>query len=141
VFLDQVKYWLKEEIGYIGIQVPSRKSGVWYSDSPAGLCGVDIEKFRAWSDSNGNLNNLSPRMSADQYNHLLVDRGDRSDSAVLLALHLRGQYPRILPARPVGYAEFPARSFATSLDRERVYDIVGGPDGEGAFRRLRAARR
>ncbi|UQZ32850.1 multidrug MFS transporter [Paenibacillus sp. PK3_47] len=48
--------WIAQEGGYMSIQT-TRPQTLAYglSDSPAGLAGWIIEKFRAWSDCNGDL--------------------------------------------------------------------------------------
>lgn len=48
--------WIAEEGGYMSLQ-STRPQTLAYglSDSPVGLAGWIIEKFRAWSDCNGNL--------------------------------------------------------------------------------------
>ncbi|KAF6582718.1 MULTISPECIES: epoxide hydrolase family protein [Paenibacillus] len=48
--------WISHEGGYMSLQ-STRPQTLAYglSDSPAGLAGWIVEKFRAWSDSNGDL--------------------------------------------------------------------------------------
>ncbi|OME90788.1 MULTISPECIES: epoxide hydrolase family protein [Paenibacillus] len=48
--------WIAQEGGYMSLQ-STRPQSLAYglSDSPAGLAGWIIEKYRAWSDCNGNL--------------------------------------------------------------------------------------
>lgn len=63
--------WISLEGGYMSIQ-STRPQTLAYglSDSPAGLAGWIIEKFRAWSDCNGNLRQ---RFSEDELiTHIMV---------------------------------------------------------------------
>lgn len=63
--------WMAQEGGYISLQT-TRPQTLAYglSDSPAGLAGWMIEKFRAWSDCNGNL---QQRFSEDELlTHIMI---------------------------------------------------------------------
>jgi microsomal epoxide hydrolase len=63
--------WMAQEGGYISLQT-TRPQTLAYglSDSPAGLAGWMIEKFRAWSDCNGNL---QQRFSKDELlTHIMI---------------------------------------------------------------------
>jgi epoxide hydrolase len=55
-FLKQAEAWRAEETGYQAIQ-GTRPQTLAYAltDSPAGLAGWIVEKFRAWSDCGGDL--------------------------------------------------------------------------------------
>lgn len=55
-YLQELAYFLREEAGYQAIQ-GTRPQTLAYglTDSPAGLAAWIIEKFRAWSDCQGNL--------------------------------------------------------------------------------------
>src|SRR5271169_6403667 len=68
VFIDQVKYWLKEDAAYASIQ-GTRPQTLSFSltDSPAGLAAWIVEKFRAWSDCGGEVERAigRDRMLAD----------------------------------------------------------------------------
>jgi pimeloyl-ACP methyl ester carboxylesterase len=62
-YLDSVTRWTAEEGGYEHEQMTRPTTlGVGLSDSPAGLLGWLVEKYRAWSDNGGNL---SRRFSDD----------------------------------------------------------------------------
>jgi len=54
-FREQLNHWLKEEVGYQWIQGTRPTTlAVGLTDSPAGLAAWIVEKFRAWSDNDGN---------------------------------------------------------------------------------------
>jgi microsomal epoxide hydrolase len=55
-FRDQLAYWAKEETGYISIQGTKPQTlSFGLTDSPAGLAAWIVEKFRAWSDCDGDV--------------------------------------------------------------------------------------
>jgi microsomal epoxide hydrolase len=55
-YLEQLAHWLREEAGYQAIQ-GTRPQTLAYglSDSPVGLAAWIVEKFRTWSDCNGDV--------------------------------------------------------------------------------------
>jgi len=61
-FLAELAHFLKEETGYQWIQ-GTRPTTLAYglADSPAGLAAWLVEKFRAWTDCNGNPENALTR--------------------------------------------------------------------------------
>ena len=57
-FLKGMGAWQREERGYQEIQGTKPQTlGFALNDSPAGLCAWIVEKFRTWSDCNGNPEN------------------------------------------------------------------------------------
>ncbi|MBI2803286.1 MAG: epoxide hydrolase [Gammaproteobacteria bacterium] len=57
-FLQSMDKWRNEETGYQGIQGTKPQTlGYALNDSPVGLCAWIVEKFRTWSDCNGNVEN------------------------------------------------------------------------------------
>jgi pimeloyl-ACP methyl ester carboxylesterase len=55
-YFDELAAWLKEETGYQWIQGTRPQTLAFaLTDSPAGLAAWIIEKFRAWSDCNGDV--------------------------------------------------------------------------------------
>jgi len=61
-FRDQLAYWAKEETGYISIQGTKPQTlSFGLTDSPAGLAAWIIEKFRTWSDCNGDVESVFSR--------------------------------------------------------------------------------
>src|SRR5271156_6232387 len=62
VFIDQVKYWLKEDAAYASIQgTRPQPLSFALTDSPAGLAAWIVEKFRAWSDCGGEVESVFTR--------------------------------------------------------------------------------
>ena len=57
-FLKSMDKWRGEETGYQNIQGTKPQTlGYGLNDSPVGLCAWITEKFRTWSDCNGNIEN------------------------------------------------------------------------------------
>jgi len=57
-FLKSMDKWRNEETGYQNIQGTKPQTlGYGLNDSPVGLCAWITEKFRTWSDCNGNVEN------------------------------------------------------------------------------------
>ena len=60
----QVRHWLAEETGYSTIQATKPQTLAYaMTDSPAGLAGWIVEKFRSWSDCGGDIES---RFSKDE---------------------------------------------------------------------------
>ena len=61
-YLDQRAIWLREETGYSWIQGTKPQTLAFaLSDSPAGLAAWIVEKFRTWTDGDGNPDNAVNR--------------------------------------------------------------------------------
>ena len=61
-FLRQARRWFDDEGGYFHIQRTKPQTlGLGLNDSPVGLAAWIIEKFRTWSDCNGNPENSFTR--------------------------------------------------------------------------------
>lgn len=57
-WMQEMKGWQAEETGYQSIQGTKPQTlGYGLNDSPVGLCAWIVEKFRTWSDCNGNPEN------------------------------------------------------------------------------------
>jgi len=55
-YLEQMSYWFREETGYQAIQGTKPQTLAFgLTDSPAGLAAWIAEKFRSWSDRNGEI--------------------------------------------------------------------------------------
>jgi microsomal epoxide hydrolase len=55
-YLDQLGYWLREETGYMQIQGTKPQTLAYgLTDSPVGLAAWIVEKFRTWSDCDGDV--------------------------------------------------------------------------------------
>jgi microsomal epoxide hydrolase len=61
-FYQQLDHWLKEECGYSWIMGTKPQTLAYaLTDSPVGLAAWIVEKFRSWSDCNGDLDAHIPR--------------------------------------------------------------------------------
>lgn len=93
--------WISHEGGYMSIQ-STRPQTLAYglSDSPAGLAGWLIEKFRAWSDCNGNL---QQSFSEDELiTHIMIYWVTNTIGS---SAHMYYENSHSLP--PLGYIEVP----------------------------------
>jgi microsomal epoxide hydrolase len=55
-YRTELDYWLREETGYSGIQGTKPQTLAYgLTDSPVGLAAWIVEKFRTWSDSDGDV--------------------------------------------------------------------------------------
>lgn len=110
-YLDELAAWLKEETGYQWIQGTRPQTLAFaLTDSPVGLAAWIVEKFRAWSDCDGDLERVFPK------DHLLANiglywfTGAIGSSFWPYYARLHGPWP-IPDGRtvdvPVGYAQFP----------------------------------
>ena len=62
VFLDELSHWLNEETGYQLIQGTRPQTlSFGLTNSPAGLAAWIMEKFRGWSDCNGDVERVFTR--------------------------------------------------------------------------------
>ena len=111
VFLDDLSHWLNEETGYQWIQGTRPQTlSFGLSDSPAGLAAWIVEKFRAWSDCNGDVESVFTR---DQ---LLANISFYWFTAAIgssfYPYYFRRHRPWMIPeggavTAPAGYTEFP----------------------------------
>ena len=110
-YAGQLAHWLKEETGYQWIQ-GTRPQTLAYglTDSPVGLAAWIIEKFRAWTDCNGNPENAVSRdeMLADISLYWFTGAIGASFWPYYARMH--GPWP--IPEGetvgvPTGYVEFP----------------------------------
>jgi pimeloyl-ACP methyl ester carboxylesterase len=109
-FLGELDVWLKEETGYQWIQGTRPQTLAFaLTDSPAGLAAWIVEKFRAWSDCDGDVESVFSR------DHLLANialywfTGAIGSSFWPYYARMHGPWP--VPAGgvkvPMGYAAFP----------------------------------
>ncbi len=110
-YVAELKRWLKEETGYQAIQ-GTRPQTLAYglTDSPAGLAAWIAEKFRAWSDCGGVIENAIPRDEMLANVSLYWFTGAIGSSFWPYYARMHGPWP--IPegetvAVPTGYAEFP----------------------------------
>ena len=90
-YLDELNHFLKEETGYQWIQGTKPQTLAFgLTDSPAGLAAWIVEKFRTWTDYDGNPERRGqPRRDAGQHLALLVHRRHRLVVLALLRAHAR----------------------------------------------------
>jgi microsomal epoxide hydrolase len=110
-FRDQLAYWAKEETGYISIQGTKPQTlSFGLTDSPAGLAAWIIEKFRTWSDCNGDVESVFSR------DELLANISfywfTEAIGSSFYPYYFRVHRPWPIPeggtiAVPTGYSEFP----------------------------------
>ena len=108
-FLDELTHWLKEETGYQQIQ-GTRPQTLAYglTDSPAGLAAWIGEKFRVWTDHDGDVFSAVPRDAMLADIALYWFTGAIGSSFWPYYARLHGPWP--IPdgiVVPTGYAAFP----------------------------------
>ena len=127
-YLEEVSRWLREETGYMQIQGTKPQTLAYgLSDSPVGLAAWIIEKFRTWSDCDGDVERRFPRDTLLTNVMLYWVTGAIGSSFWPYYARQHGPWP-ITEKRPVkvptAYASFPCeilhppRAWA-----ERVYNI------------------
>ncbi|MCC7546664.1 MAG: epoxide hydrolase [Burkholderiales bacterium] len=108
-FLEQLEYWLREEIGYQWIQ-GTRPTTLSFglTDSPVGLAAWLVEKFQRWTDCDGNPENALSRdeMLADITLYWVTGAIGSSFWPYYARMHGPWPIPEGVKV-PMGYAEFP----------------------------------
>ena len=110
-FLGELATWLKEETGYQWIQGTRPQTLAFaLSDSPAGLAAWIVEKFRAWSDCDGDAERAIPRDAMLANIGLYWFTGCIGASFWPYYARMHGPWP--IPDGktvdvPTGYAQFP----------------------------------
>ncbi|MFO7709122.1 MAG: epoxide hydrolase [Desulfobacterales bacterium] len=111
VFLDQLKQFLKEETGYQWIQGTKPTTlAVALTDSPAGLAAWLVEKFRTWTDCDGDPENALSRDEMLTAIMLYWVTGAIGSSFWPYYARMHGPWPIPEGATvdlPTGYIEFP----------------------------------
>ena len=111
VFLDQLEFFLKEETGYQWIQGTKPTTLAFaLTDSPAGLAAWLVEKFRTWTDCDGNPENALTRDEMLAGIMLYWVTGAIGSSFWPYYARMHGPWP--IPEGstvevPTGYVEFP----------------------------------
>jgi pimeloyl-ACP methyl ester carboxylesterase len=111
IFLDQLKLFLKEETGYQWIQGTKPTTLAFaLTDSPAGLAAWFVEKFRTWTDCDGNPENALTRDEMLAGIMLYWVSGAIGSSFWPYYARMHGPWP--IPEGstvdvPTGYVEFP----------------------------------
>src|SRR6266404_3996400 len=111
VYLGELARWTREGTGYLWIQATRPQTLAFgLTDSPAGLAAWIVEKFRAWSDCNGEVESAisRDRMLADIALYWFTGAIGSSFWPYYARLHGSA----ILPVGdtisvPTGYAQFP----------------------------------
>ena len=110
-YLDEAAQWMREETGYQWIQGTRPQTLAFaLNDSPAGLAAWIVEKFRAWSDCDGDVESVHPRDRLLANIALYWFTGSIGASFWPYYARLHGDWP-IPEGRtvdvPTGYAAFP----------------------------------
>ena len=128
-YLDELAYWLKEETGYQWIQGTRPQTlSFGLTDSPAGLAAWIVEKFRAWSDCNGDVERVFTRDQLLANISLYWFTGAIGSS--FFPYYFRMHRPWPIPeggtiAVPVGYSEFPREMLRAPRSlAERTYTDI-----------------
>jgi microsomal epoxide hydrolase len=111
VFIEQLNAWLKEETGYQWIQ-GTRPTTLAFglTDSPVGLAAWIVEKFRSWTDNNGDLESALSRDEMLTNITLYWATGAIGSSFWPYYARMHGPWPIPEGASigvPTGYVEFP----------------------------------
>jgi microsomal epoxide hydrolase len=110
-YLDQLAHWLKEETGYQWIQGTKPQTlSFGLTDSPAGLAAWIVEKFRTWTDCDGDVESAVSRDRMLANISLYWFTGAIGSS--FFPYYFRMHRPWPIPeggtiAVPTGYTEFP----------------------------------
>jgi len=128
-FLVELRKWWDEEGGYSHIQSTRPQTlGYGLNDSPVGLAAWIIEKFRAWSDCNGNVESVFTR---DELltNVMIYWVTQTITSSTRLYYETRERPIKLSPANrvkpPVAVALFPGEIAMPPRElAERGYNIV-----------------
>jgi microsomal epoxide hydrolase len=111
LFLTQLNHFLKEEIGYQWIQGTKPTTLAFaLTDSPAGLAAWIVEKFRSWSDNDGDIESAISRDEMLTNITLYWASGAIGSSFWPYYARMHSPWPIPEGARievPTGYAEFP----------------------------------
>ncbi len=109
-YLDELAVFMKEETGYQWIQGTRPQTLAFgLSDSPAGLAAWIVEKFRAWSDCDGDIESVISRAHMLANISLYWFTGAINASFWPYYARMHGAWP-IPPSgvvAPTGYAAFP----------------------------------
>jgi pimeloyl-ACP methyl ester carboxylesterase len=110
-FYRQLDHWLKEECGYSWIMGTKPQTLAYaLTDSPVGLAAWIVEKFRSWSDCNGDLD---AHFSRDVLlTNIMLYWITGAIGSSFWPYYARLHEPWIVPSGervnvPTGYAEFP----------------------------------
>jgi microsomal epoxide hydrolase len=125
---DQLRQWMQEESGYQWIQGTKPQTLAFgLTDSPVGLAAWIVEKFRAWSDCNGDPERCFTKDVMLTNIMLYWVTGAINSSFWPYYARRHGPWP-IPPGErirvPAGYAEFPREILSPPRSvAEQMYDI------------------
>jgi microsomal epoxide hydrolase len=108
-FLEQLEYWLKEQIGYQWIQ-GTRPTTLSFAltDSPVGLAAWLVDKFHAWTDCDGDPENALTRDEMLSDIMLYWVTGAIGSSFWPYYARMHGPWPVPEGVKvPTGYVQFP----------------------------------
>ncbi len=108
-FIDELNTFLKEETGYQWIQGTKPQTLAYgLTDSPLGLAAWLVEKFRSWTDCDGNPENALTRdeMLTDIMLYWVTGAIGSSFWPYYARMHGPWPIPEIVKV-PMGYIEFP----------------------------------
>jgi pimeloyl-ACP methyl ester carboxylesterase len=111
-FARQLDHWLREETGYSAIMATKPQTLAYgLTDSPVGLAGWIVEKFRSWTDCGGSLDGYLPRDTL--LTNIMLYWATGAINASFWPYYARQHEPWLVPSHgavtvPTGYAEFPA---------------------------------
>ena len=127
IFLQQLEHFLKEETGYQWIQ-GTRPTTLSFAltDSPAGLAAWIVEKFRAWTDNDGDPQSAVNRDDMLANITLYWVSGAIGSSFWPYYARMHGPWPVPEGLRvPTGYVEFPREILRPPRSvAERVYTDI-----------------
>ena len=129
VFLDQLSFFLKEETGYQWIQGTKPTTLAFaLTDSPAGLAAWMVEKFRTWTDCEGDPENaLTPdEMLTSIMLYWVTGAIGSSFWPYYERMHSSWPIPKGSTVDvPTGYAEFPKEILRPPRSvAERIYTDI-----------------
>lgn len=129
IFLDQLNFFLKEETGYQWIQGTKPTTLAFaLTDSPAGLAAWIVEKFRTWTDCNGDPENALTRdeMLTDIMLYWVTGAIGSSFWPYYDRIHRPWPIPKGATIDvPTGYAEFPKEILRPPRSTaERIYTDI-----------------
>jgi len=126
---DQLEQWQREETGYAEIQGTKPQTLAYaLTDSPTGLAAWIVEKWRAWSDCNGNIES---RFSKDELlTNIMIYWVTHTINASMRLYyeHLRNPWrpsaedPVKVPTGVANFPKEPWRDFRRSV--EKAYNII-----------------
>ena len=129
VFLRELEYWIKEEMGYQWIQGTQPQTLAFgLSDSPVGLAAWLLEKFRKWSDCGGDPESV---FSKDELlTNITIYWVTQTIQSSIYGYLAETRRPSLAPGdfvdRPVGLALFPRDAVGPPPRRlaERSLNVV-----------------